>query len=421
MLDENSRLERRTSNAERALKAYAAMQRHLYLDGARLYRETVPVAAGANPFAYVWPFEEAAKATQCLLALPHAEQAGQRLGADVEDRQAGRRAYWQPRRADGLTRRPSYASYPPHPLGQGGDTYFDDNAWIALDLIQLYRMGLDGSFGPGSHRYRAHQHVALLDRAALLFELIAAGWCSGTGAADARRYPGGVYWVDAGWNRDRGCAVTAGLTVLALHLHELTAPETTGYLDLALRAYTWLRDTLLIVDGPMAGLYHDKVLGDGAIDQSQWIYNQGVVIAAGVMLDRVSGNLPLARTRERGSGGEGPDYLAHARATANVALTWYGAQAYAGQPAIFTAIFLRNLLQLAARLQSDDTATAVAYHAAMQAFGDRVWDDPAIHDPATDLFRFDGPDRACTLLDQAAMVQIYALLGWPPERYGLLA
>ncbi len=74
------------------------MQRHLYLDGAHLYRETVPVAAGANPFAYLWPFEEAAKATQCLLALP---DSGERFGSDVEDRQHGRRAYWQPQRGEG--------------------------------------------------------------------------------------------------------------------------------------------------------------------------------------------------------------------------------------------------------------------------------------------------------------------------------
>src|SRR3954454_21763634 len=150
-----------TSNVERALRAYAAMQRHLYLDGAHLYKETEPVAAGGNPFAFLWPFEEAAKATQCLLALP----GGARFGADVEDRQHGRLAYWQPRRGEGLVRRPSYASYPPQPLGQGGDTYFDDNTWVALDLIELYQM---------ASVYRARQHVGLLDRARLLFDLVSA-------------------------------------------------------------------------------------------------------------------------------------------------------------------------------------------------------------------------------------------------------
>ncbi len=237
--------------------------------------------------------------------------------------------------------------------------------------------------------------MALLDRARLLFDLVAAGW-----AGDRRPYPGGVYWVDAGWNRDRGAAVTAGLAVLALHLHELAAPETDRYVETAVRAYTWLRATLWIADGPTGGLYHDKVLSDGNIDSSQWIYNQGVPIAAGVMLHRVTGQ---------------PEYLEQARVTADAALAWYGAQGYAGQPAIFAAIFFRNLLQLAA------VTGEPAYRAAMQAYADRAWDDPRIHDPATDLFRFDGPTSACTLLDQAAMVQIYALLAWPPERYGLLA
>ena len=49
---------------------------------------------------------------------------------------------------------------------------------------------------------------------------------------------------------------------------------------------------------------------------------------------------------------------------------------------------------------------APAYRAAMLAYADRAWDDPAIHDPATDLFRFEGPASPCTLLDQAAMVQM---------------
>lgn len=359
------------------------MQRHFHLGGnAHLYRETAPVARGANSFAYLWPFEEAAKATLCLRGLP---EIGWRDIEDVVDRQA----YWSPLRTGGLLRLPSYASYPPMPLGHGGDTYFDDNTWVALDLIQAYRM---------ASTLEGREPVKHLDRARQLFDLVSAAWCS-----DARPYPGGVYWVDAGWNRDRGAAVTAGLAVLALHLHELTAPETDRLVDVARRAYGWLRDTLLIHDGPTAGLYHDKILGDGTIDQSQWIYNQGVPIAAGVMLHRVTGE----RT-----------YLEQARTTADAALAWYGAQDgqdFANQPAIFVAIFFRNLLQLAA------VTDEPAYRAAMQAYADWTWHDPTIHDLATNLFHLDQTSEAHTLLDQAAMVQIYALLAWPPDRYGLLA
>ena len=123
-----------------------------------------------------------------------------------------RQAYWQPIRVSGIVRRPSYASYPPLPLGQGGDTYFDDNTWVALDLVQAHRMRVAGLMGG---------RAVALERARALFELVSAGWCR-----DPRPYPGGVYWVDAAWNRDRGAAVTAGLAALALHLHELTTPET---------------------------------------------------------------------------------------------------------------------------------------------------------------------------------------------------
>jgi predicted alpha-1,6-mannanase (GH76 family) len=297
-----------------------------------------------------------------------------------------------------VVRKPSYASYPPLPLGHGGDTYFDDNTWVALDLVQAHRMRVAGLM---------RGREAVLERARALFELVAAGWCR-----DPRPYPGGVYWVDASWNRDRGAAVTAGLAVLALHLHDLTTPETVPdseiesaaararYLDTATTAYRWLRETLWIADGPEAGLYHDKVLEDGGIDTTQWTYNQGFAVAAGAVLHRATGEAA---------------YLEQARQTADAALAWYGARAYQGQPAIFVAIFFRNLLQLTALTGS------TAYRAAMQAYADRAWDDPSIHDPATDLFTFEGPSTPCTLLDQAAMVQILALLAWPERQYGLLA
>jgi hypothetical protein len=73
------------------------------------------------------------------------------------------------------------------------------------------------------------------------------------------------------------------------------------------------------------------------------------------------------------------------------------------------------VLTLAALTRNPD------YRAALLAYADRAWDEPAVHDPATDLFRFEGRGTACTLLDQAAMVQLYALAAWPEEQYGLLA
>jgi len=123
-------------------------------------------------------------------------------------------------------------------------------------------------------------------------------------------------------------------------------------------------------------------------------------VAAGLMLHRVTGEAA---------------YLEQARATADAALDWYGAQGYQGQPAIFVAIFFCNLLPLVALTGS------AAYRLALEGYADWTWNDPGIHEAATGLFKFEGPSSACTLLDQAAMVQMLALLAWPEEQYDVLA
>jgi hypothetical protein len=69
-------------------------------------------------------------------------------------------------------------------------------------------------------------------------------------------------------------------------------------------------------------------------------------------------------------------------------------------------VFFRNLLLLEG--ETGDTR----YRTAMQAYADQVWD--TIRDPSTGLFNFAyGRTRSAEphrLVDQAAMLQIYALL-----------
>lgn len=362
-------------NAERAVRAYRAMRDHLLVEGG-LYRESTPESTSGNPFAFVWPFEEAAKATLCMAGIP---EIGAEYRADVAESGRARERYWDRGGRHCLSRKPSYASYVLQPLGRGGDTFYDDNAWIALDLIQQHRM-----FGDD----------AALARAATVFEFVRAGWCR-----DRRAHPGGLYWVDARWNRDRGAATNCGATMLALHLHELLAPPTMEYVDRAHTLYRWARDSLLATDGPTAGLYSDKVLGDGQIDRTQWIYNQGTPIAAAVLLHHLTGD---------------QGYLDEARSIADAALAYYGRDGFMGQPLIFTAIFFRNLLQL------DAVSPSPEYREAMQAYADRLWADDTVHDRKTGLFRLDRATPNYTLLDQAGAVQIFALLAWTRGQYGLL-
>src|SRR5262249_18458032 len=87
-------------------------------------------------------------------------------------------------------------------------------------------------------------------------------------------------------------------------------------------------------------------------------------------------------------------YLADAKRTANAALASLRDPLATGEPPFFLAIFYRDLSEL----QPD--------RGAMQRFADEAW--AKARNPATGLFHFSG--RGPTLLDQAAMVQIYAEL-----------
>src|SRR3712207_454973 len=146
-------------HVERAVRAYRAMREHLAVPDLGLYRESVPETTSGNPYAYVWPFEEAAKATLSMAGLPG---VGAEYRAAVAESGRGRERYWDAGGRHCLSRLPSYASYALPPLGSGGDTFYDDNCWCALDLVQQHRM-----FGD----------EPALARAVTTFEFISAGWC----------------------------------------------------------------------------------------------------------------------------------------------------------------------------------------------------------------------------------------------------
>ena len=303
-------------------------------------------------------------------------------------------AYW-----DGAAQLPSYAS---DVIGSrfGGDRYYDDNAWVGLALVQLERLRPD---------------LGHAERAAALFRFAAGGW-------DARAdvpSPGGVFWVEqrrgAGLaNHDRNTVSNAPNAQLGLHLAEL-APGGAGSdgeghaYARAHDMYAWVNVTLDAgrADGaPATGLFYDKVRGDGTVDETLWTYNQGSMIGANVLLARQ----PAA---DPGPGLRGATYLARAEAIAAKALRRY-AGAYERQPPAFNAILFRNLLQLHAA--TGDAELRERIRGAMGTYADTAW---ATHRDRHDRFRFGGGGP--TLLDQSAMVQVYALLAWDPDDYGALA
>jgi len=318
-------------DSARALSAYAAMQRYLYDSRGGTYREQV----GASSPAHAWPLSQAIAGAIGAARLPGAHAVAVRLRA-LEPLRDGR----------------VYAA------SAGGDVYYDDNEWIAGDLLDWDAL---------------HTSPAARARAVAIFAAVVDAWDDANGAC-----PGGVEWTDAAGNDDRNAVTTANGAVLGLRLYALT--ERPGYLVWSKRMLVWLDRCLLAPDG----LYRDHIRGDGSVDASEWSYNQGSAIAAYVELYESAGD---------------PTALARAEQIAGAALAHFQGRWLTAEPPEFAAIFFRNLLALAA---VDGRQT---YVDAAESYGAAAW--VRLRDPRTGLFSFHGPAR---LLDQAAAVQLYAAL-----------
>jgi predicted alpha-1,6-mannanase (GH76 family) len=325
-----------TRDAARAASSFNAMERYLYDRQAGDYREQVGVAAGTH----AWPFSQALAANIAIAGLRRA------------DVQAPVRA-----RLDTLERRfrsaSAYVAWP------RGDLYVDDNEWLAEDF-------LDWSDLTGDRNART--------RAAAIFGAVVDAW------DDVAAHPcsGGVFWTTSAANHDRNTVTTANGAIVGLRLYAAT--KQARYLAWSKRMLRWLDTCLLASDG----LYADHIDLRGAVNGTQWSYNQGSVIGANVLLYTLTGDRHA---------------LARAEQIADAALAHFAGRWQKGEPPEFAAIFFRNLLALAAADGRDD------YVAAAESYGDKAW--ATARDAHTGLFTFTGKAR---LLEQAALVQLYAAL-----------
>lgn len=367
-----------------ARSAFAGLQSAFALPGTPLLAETAPGRPDGPRYAYHWPFSRAMAATIDMAALDPQYRPG------VLARLAALEPYWDTRPG----RRPGYASAVLPPVGPGGDRFYDDNAWTALDLLRVRQQQGD---------------AGALRRAQELFEFIIAGWSS-EAVCDGDPAPGGVFWkeqVPGEGNRDRNVVSTATAAELGLRLYLLTGDE--RYRALARVAYDWVNAALR--DSAGDGLYRDHV-GVGAdgrcfVEPAKWSYNQGTMIGVNVLLAEATGDR---------------SYLGQAEAIARAALRYYenatASGGYARQDPAFNAIFFRNLVLL--RERTGDGALRRAILDALTGYADRVWADPAVRrdTPQGTLFAFhpadDGVVRVA-LIDQAAMVEVYALAAGAQE------
>ena len=256
------------------------------------------------------------------------------------------------RRSDG-----AYASV----IGPSGDVYYDDNEWIALELLRWYHLRDAGHALAGAKR---------------LFGIVVKAWDSDRTHA----CPGGIFWTNARGNDDRNTVTAATGALLGLELYEATRDP--SKLAWSKQMLSWVTTCMLAPDG----LLWDHLDLDGTRDEAHWSYNQGTAIGANVLLYRLTGDEGALRSAEQ---------------LADTSLAYFDRTPGGREPPFFLAILFRNLLELAAVDGNGD------YRAEAQDYADAAWD--RLHDARTGLFRFN-PTRRVQLLEQSAMVQIYAAL-----------
>jgi hypothetical protein len=241
------------------------------------------------------------------------------------------------------------------------------------------------------------------------------GWAVG-----ASFEPGGIYWVQQGSgvglaNHDRTTTSNAPNAEIALLLENFDPANAAAYDAGASAMYGWVNHFLYNVNAnptdPNApnpnftpnrpGLMLDKVTGSNAIDETLYTYNQGTMIAANVREYQKTGNSA---------------YLSDAEAIANGALSTFNEAYYTNHSAAFNAIFFRGLLVLYSA--TSDTNLQSNIIQTIQAYADDAWNN---HRSPNGLFRFaSSSGTGYQLLDQGAMLQIYAMLAWNSSDYAKL-
>jgi hypothetical protein len=348
-------------NPARALVAFEAMQEHFYVRGSGLYE--------GEPFSYLWPFSQALAATVSVANIPH---LGVSMRRELNVRMYGLRSYLDldnsgTEEGTFTSSLPAYDGTIAPPTGPGGTKFYDDNDWVGIELVRLYKLTREaGALGTAE--------------GIMAFEM--QGWQTSPELA----CPGGLPFDNEPNNSDRNTVTTAPAVELAVQLYQETGEH--AYLQFAEMAYQWVRSCLL---QPNA-LYADHINRTGVVEPMLWSYNQGAMIGAGALLYRATGNI---------------SYLNQARQTAAAALSYFTPERLAGENPFFPSVYFRDLLYLDS-ITHESSGAIVA-----QNYVNNAWDHLRLRD---NLF-VSGSPPSTQLLYQAAIVQVYALLASPASTY----
>ena len=234
------------------------------------------------------------------------------------------------------------------------DRYIDDNQWVAIACMDAYNR-------TKNQRY--------LDISKEIYRFMMTGFDQQAG--------GGLYWREGDNTTKNTCSNGPGILV-ALQLYKVTNEK--KYLDTALILYNWTNKYLLAPEG----VYYDAVkIPSMKIDSARYTYNTGTMLQSNVLLYKA--------TKDK-------KYLLEAQRIAKAAEKFFYKNNRLPGNYWFNAVLLRGYLELYNVDQNKQQ---------LQFFIDdanRIWKDEK---DEKDLL---GRNKRKSLIDQAAMMEIYARL-----------
>lgn len=332
------------------------MEERFHVPGTTYYYERVKRLPTDRKVSELWPYSGVVSAYNALAAHP---KFGEKYHAPLRRVLEGLEAYFDAN---------AYDSYV---IAEGGaQKYYDDNEWLGIEFIRAYRTLKDKTY---------------LEKARLMFAFAVSGWSD--------TMEGGIFWRENDPETKNTCS-NGPAALLAMLLFEETRDP--YYLDWALKILEWVKR----LKDPASGVYFDAVKSDGSIDERVFTYNTGTPLHANVLLYKATHQqafldeaLALAEAGLRVFGKKQPDC-----ATAILPNTPW-----------FNAVWLRGLLELA----EVDPARGQKYIQFFVDNLDHAWDHTRSADGTftpdwTGKTEFDSGVR--WLLDQAAMVELFAML-----------
>ena len=255
-----------------------------------------------------------------------------------------------------------YSDIPPAPAYQAyvtkeekDDRFYDDNQWIAIACIDAYNK-------------TKQQHY--LDMAKMLYRFMMTGYDTTSG--------GGLYWKEGDKTTKNTCSNGPGI-LIALQLYKITSDK--NYLDTALVLYNWVNTHL---QSPQ-GVYYDNIkLPSLKIDSAVYTYNTGTMLQSNILLHEITHDKKYLKEGQRIAKAAKEIFYKNGKLPGNY---W------------FNVVLLRGYIELY-NVDPDKQQ--------MQFFIDdanRIWQEEK--DEKNLLGR---NDKRKSLIDQAAMMEIYARL-----------